>query len=207
MEISPEELYVSELFHSMLVNEDRLIPNFSFDVPSVSITRRYGKLAYRIYKNLLNKKCISKLDYSSFKTNYFQLLYNLYSKTLYYAREISSQVYNNRLKTFISSLPSIKTLNKTIYNISNFDFCNEGTNNKRRVLIKKYIKKAALIQLLLIIYEHYYLLFDFPFYDNYLNYIKICLNYYKALSEDIFLKVNEELKLTTNFFSRSMYFI
>ena len=77
MEILPQDLYDSEFFYFTLVNEDRLFPNFSFDVPSVSITRRYGKLAYRIYKNLLNKKCISKLYYSSFKTNYFQLLYNL----------------------------------------------------------------------------------------------------------------------------------
>lgn len=182
-------------------------PFLFFEVHSVSITRRYGKLAYRIYKRLLNKKCISKLYYSSFKTNYFQLLYNLYSKTLYYARDISSQTYTKRLKTFMSSLPSAKTLSKTICNIANFDFFNEGTNNKRRACIKKYIKKAALIQLLLCIYEHYYLLFDFPFYDNYLNFINIFSSYYNALSEDVFVKVNEELKFTTNFFSRSMYFI
>ena len=51
---------------------------FTPSTPSFSISRRYGKIADKIYKSIIDNKCIATVDNSSFKSNFFQPLYNLY---------------------------------------------------------------------------------------------------------------------------------
>ena len=80
--------------------------------PSFSISRRYGKIADKIYKSLIDNKCIAKVDNSSFKSNFFQLLYNLYSKIIYSSQRVPIQSNIDNLNKFISSLPPIKKINK-----------------------------------------------------------------------------------------------
>lgn len=173
-----------------------------FDIPSFSISRRYGKIAYKIYKSLIDNKCIAKVYYSSFKANFFQLLYNLYSKIIYSSQRVPIQSNIDNLNQFISSLPSIKNINKMIAKIEKFDFINEGDNNRRRGFIKKFIKKSALIRIVLLIYEHYYMCNDSPFYEKYSEIINCNLTFFHFIPNEIVSKINEELKLKTTFFSK-----
>ena len=188
-------------------------PNFHafFDTPctpstpSFSISRRYGKIADKIYKSLIDNKCIAKVDNSSFKSNFFQLLYNLYSKIIYSSQRVPIQSNIDNLNKFISSLPTIKKINKMIAKIEKFDFINEGDNNRRRGFIKRVIKKTALIRIVLLIYEHYYMCNDSPFFEQYTEIINCNLTFFHTIPNEIVSKINEELKLKTNFFSKCKF--
>lgn len=176
-----------------------------FDIPSFSISRRYGKVAYKIYKSLIDNKCIAKVYYSSFKSNFFQLLYNLYSKIIYSSQRVPIQSNIESLNNFIACLPSIKKLNRMIAKIEKFDFVNEGDNSRRRGFIKKFIKKVALIRIVLLIYEHYYMCNDSPFYETYTEIINSNLTFFHFLPDEVITRLNDELKLTITFFSKCKY--
>lgn len=172
------------------------------DVPSYSISRRYGKMASTIYTNLVKNKSISKLGSSQVNYNFFQLLFNSYFKLKNSARKISKhKPIDERLKIFISALPDKKKIQKSINKLENYDL--DKNNDSHRTSIKKIIIRAALLRLILFIYEDYYATFDFPFFNNYYDILNITIQLFMTIPNELISKVNEEFNLKTNFFSRS----
>lgn len=171
------------------------------DVPSYSIERRYGKLASTIYTNLVKNKCISKLSSSQINYNFLQLLFNSYFRLKNSAKKIhKNKPIKDKLKKFLSALPDMNTIQKAINKLQNYDF-----EKNSRTSIKRIILRAALLKLILFIYENYYATFDFPFFNNYFDILNISNQLSITIPNELISKVNDELKLKTNFFSRSNY--
>ena len=176
------------------------------DVPSYSISRRYGKMASTIYANLVKNKSISKLGSSQVNYNFLQLLFNSFFKLKNSARKISkNKPIDERLKKFISALPDKKKIQKSINKLENVDL--DKNNNSHRTSIKKIIIRAALLRLILFIYENYYATFDFPFFNNYYEILNITNQLFMTIPNELISKVNDKFNLKTNFFSRSNFII
>lgn len=188
------EIFYLSPSHDILYTNSEESNTLCFDVPSYYISTHYGKLAINIYRNLLCNNYISKLSPKHIKVNFIKLFVNSYLKLKTYkmSKELSDK--------FISALPSVENLNKYIGKIEQVN----SKMDKSKCDINKLVNRVALVKVILFVYENHFARNDFPFFNNYKEVLDVYIKFYSAISDDMLVKANKELKMASKLFSKKI---
>ena len=180
--------------HDILYSTSDHSNTITLDVPSYYISTRYGKLAIRIYRNLLCSKSIAKLPQKHIRVDFIKLFVNAFLKLKSYKGQTEQSI------KFISALPSIEKVNKYIGKIEQVS----STMDKSKCDMNKLVKRVALVKVILFVYENYFLKNDFPFFNKYTEVLDSYIKFYNTISDEMLKKANNELKQASNLFSKKI---
>lgn len=198
-ETSDSSSPTSEFFHlspsgDILYSTSDQSNTITLDVPSFYISTRYGKLAIRIYRNLLFSNSIAKLPQKHIRVDFIKILVNAFLKLKSYKE------HSEKSSKFISALPSVEKVNKYIGKIERVS----STMDKSKCDMNKLVKRVALVKVILFVYENYFLKNDFPFFNKYTEVLDSYIKFYNAISDEMLKKANSELKTASKLFSKKI---
>lgn len=192
--LSPNsEFFYLSSNHDVLYSRSDTPNTFCLDVPSYFISSRYGKLAFHIYRNLLCSNCIARLSSKHIRVNFIKLFVNSYLKL---KMNKTPNEPSEKLNKFILALPSVEQLKKYICKIEQMD--------KSKCDINRLVKRAALVKVILFVYENHYAKYDIPFYNKYTEVLELYIKLYSAISNEMLIRANTELKKASKLFSKKI---